>query len=193
LQETIKQNQFSMKGQKIILLILFLCIIVSKTVLVKAQDNYPVPSKTDKMLFYLQRSHNRNTIIYDLNTLPSGEIDKKKPVNIYWIRYEEGGRKAELSFLQNKAFGVHCLDSDIAKGSFILRFNCFDKRKIILLKTDTGDYKAFVTINHEMAELISAYIKSENNSLGIPTSMKFIEFHGTSVASGKIISEKVIL
>lgn len=182
-----------MKGQKKILLVLFLCIIVSKTILVNAQDNYPVPAKTDKMLFYLQRSHNRNTIIYDLNTLPCGEIDKKKPVNIYWIRYEEGGKKVELSFLQNKAFGVHCLASDKEKGSFILLFNCFDKRKIILSKTDTGYYKAFVTINHEMAELISAFIKSENNSLGVPLSMKFIEFHGISVKSGKTISEKVII
>jgi len=182
-----------MKIQKNIIIILFLCIIFSKTILVTAQDNYPVPSKTDKMLFYLQRSHNRNTIIYDLNTSPNGEINKDKPINIYWIRYEEGGRKAELSFLQNRAFGVHCLASDKAKGSFTLHFNCFNKREIILSRTDTGDYRAFVTINHELTELISAFIKSENNSLGIPIAMKFIEFHGTSVKSGKIISEKVIL
>jgi hypothetical protein len=182
-----------MKGQKIILLILFLCIIVSKTILVNAQDNYPVPFKTDKMLFYLQRSHNRNTIIYDLNTSPNGELNKEKPICIYWIRYEEGGRKAELSFLQKKAFGVRCRASDIANDCYIVHVNNFDKREIFLSRTDIGDYKAFVTINHEMAELICAYIESENNSIGIPLSIKFIEFHGISLKSGKTISEKIIL
>ena len=182
-----------MKSAKKILTLFVLCIIVSKTQLINAQDNYPVPAKTSKMLFYLQRSHNRNTIIYELNSLPDGRVNTEKPVNIYWIRYEEGGRKAELSFLQSRAFGVKCRVSDKAEVCFILHFNYFDRREIVLSRTEAGDYKAFVSINHEMAELVSSFIKSENNSFGIPLSFKFIEFHGISAISGKIISEKIIL
>jgi hypothetical protein len=176
-----------------ILAVSLLFILAVGTIPVNAQDNYPVPSKTDKMLFYLQRSHNRNTIIYDLNTLSDGKINTENPISIYWIRYEEGGRKAELSFIQNKVFGVRCLMIDKEKESFILHFKYFNKREITLSKTDLGDYKAFVTINNELAELVSAYIKSENNPLGIPLSFKYIEFHGISILNGKLISEKIIL
>jgi hypothetical protein len=156
------------KNLQKILPLLFLCTTVGITLDTAAQENYPVPLKTDKLLFYLQRSHNRNTIIYDLNTLSTGEINKEKPINIYWIRYEEGGRKAEMSFIQNQAFGVHYRISDKEKESYILHFNYFDKRDITLSRTYTGYYRAYVIINNELAELISAYIKSENNSLGIP-------------------------
>jgi hypothetical protein len=182
-----------MKSVKKILILFVLCFFISKTILIHAQGNYPVPAKTNKMLFYLQRSHNRNTIIYDLNTLTNGEIKKEKPVCIYWIRYEEGGRKAELSFLQSRAFGVHCRISDKEKESYILHFNYFDKREIFLSRTYSGCYRAYIIINNELAELISAYIKSENNSLGIPLRMKFIEFHGISVKNGNNISETVML
>jgi hypothetical protein len=182
-----------MKSAKKILMFFVFCIIVCKPLLINAQDNYPVPVKTGKMLFYLQRSHNRNTVIYDLNTLTGGEINNGKPISVYWIRYEEGGRKAELSFLQSRVFGVHCRLSDKEKEGYILHFNNFDKREITLSKTETGNYRAFVTINNELAELISAYIKSENNSFGFPLSFKFIEFHGISVLNGKPISEKIVL
>ena len=179
-------------GNKIFTVVL-LCIFVCRTPLINAQDNYPVPVKTIKMLFYLQRSHNKNTIIYELNTLPDGKVNIQKPINIYWIRYEEGGRKAELSFLQNKAFGVRCRVSDKEKASFIIHFNSFDKREIVLSRTFKGDYKAYLSINNEMAELVSSFIKSENSSFGFPLSFKFIEFHGISVISGRTISEKIIL
>jgi hypothetical protein len=145
------------------------------------------------MLFYLQRSHNRNTIIYDLNTLRNGEIDIENPINVYWIRYEEGAAIAKLSFLQKRVFGVKCIMENRGEKSYILHFNNFNKKEILLSKTETGVYKAFISINHEMAELTSAYIKSENNSLGIPLIMKFIEFYGISLKSGKTISEQVIL
>jgi hypothetical protein len=182
-----------MKYRKELFTIALLSIICSSSLLVNAQENYPVPVKTDRMLFYLQRSFNRNTIIYDLNRLPDGSVNPKKPVNIYWIRYQDDGRKAELSYLQNKAFGIRCKVSDRGESGFIMHFNYFDKREILLSKTNTGDYKAFVNINHEMAELVSAFIKSESNSSGMPQSFKFLEFHGISVMTGKLISEKIML
>ncbi|HEX2936134.1 MAG TPA: DUF4833 domain-containing protein [Bacteroidales bacterium] len=94
------------------------------------QTGYPVPEKTDKMLFYFQRSHNKNTVIYELNTCPDGKLDTKKPVNSYWIRYEEGGVKKELSFIQKKAFGIDCKLMDKEKRNYLLHFNHFKTRDI---------------------------------------------------------------
>jgi hypothetical protein len=182
-----------MNGNKGIITFLFLWIFAGNALLLSAQENYPVPAKTNNMLFYLQRSFNRNTIIYALNKLPDGSVNSKNPIIVYWIRYQERGQKAELSYLQGKVFGVKCEVSDQSDGSFILNFNYFDKRDIFLSRSVTGDYKAFVTINHELVELTSAFIQSESSSSGMPQSFKFLEFHGTSVISGKKVSEKILL
>jgi hypothetical protein len=175
---------------KLRLLLSISFIIISLAVL--GQADYPIPPETNKMLFYLQRSHNRNTVIYNINTLPDGTINEEKPVDIYWIRYEEDERKAELSYIQKKAFGVQHKLVDKAKENFILHFNRFGQREVFLFKSSAGKYKAFMKINNELAEFKSAFIKSENNSLGMPIVVKFIEFHGISIKSRKIISETYI-
>lgn len=160
---------------------------------IQAQTNYPVPPKSDKMLFYLQRSHNKNTVIYDLNITSNGKLNTDEPVNAYWIRFEEGGQKAELTFLQQRAFGVSCKIIDKAKESYKLNFNKFNKRDIYLIKTSAGNFKAFVNINNELAELENVYIKSENNSLGIPLKFKYIDFYGFSVKNRKKVTERLLL
>jgi hypothetical protein len=158
-----------------------------------AQDNYPVPEKTEKMLFYFQRSHNKNTVVYEVNTLPSGLIDSEKPVNYYWIRFEEGGVRKELSFLQRKAFGLEWQSTDKKKESFILHFKSFKKRDIFLIKSDGREaYKAYMEINGELSELNRMFIKSENNSMGIPLSVKYIEMTGLNLKSKKRVTERYI-
>jgi len=157
------------------------------------QTAYPTPPGTDKMLFYIQRSHNQNTIIYDLNLLPDGGLNKKKPINVYWIRYEEKGQIAEMSTLQLKAFGIHCRLIDNDKVSFVVSFNLFDKREILLSQSISGKYKAYIRINGELAELSSAFIKAENNLLGMPIVLEYIEFKGISVKSRKEVLERMKL
>lgn len=157
-----------------------------------AQAGYPVPQRTNKMLFYLQRSHNKNTIVYDLNTLPNGTLDKDQPIKMHWIRFEEGGRVADLSFIQRRAFGVKCKPADKAENSFIVKFNNFNKRDMLLAKT-SGGYRALIKIANETAELESVYIQAQNNALGMPLSFKYIELSGISIRTKKKLSERINL
>ncbi len=162
----------------------------------QGQASYPVPQKTDKLLFYLQRSHNKNTIVYELNTLPDGKVDVKNPIHVSWIRFEEAGRRAELSFIQRRAFGVKCRaadKNDKLGNSFIVQFNNFNKREIRLVKSTSGTYNAFMKINNETAELECVYIKAENNAIGIPISFKYMDVYGISQKSRQQISERINL
>lgn len=180
-----------MKGSVIVCLLVVFNLMV--TSLADAQDGYPTPEKTANMLFYFQRSHNRNTVVYEINTLPGGKINLEKPVNFYWIRFEEGGVKKELSFIQRKAFGVQWHLFDKEKESFVLQFNNFKKRNIFLLKSEvSNNYKAYITINGELAELSRMFIKSENNSLGIPLSVKYVEIDGINLKNGQKVVERYI-
>ena len=167
------------------------CLITILSIEVDGQEGYPVPEKTKNLLFYFQRSHNKNTVIYEINTLPNGKINPEKPVIFYWIRYEERGIRKELSFIQRKAFGIQWQLVDKAKDAFILRFNNFKKRNIFLLKAEADNcYKAYINIDGELSELTRMFIKSENNSFGIPLSVKYVELDGINLKSGKSVVER---
>lgn len=155
------------------------------------QVAYPVPLETDRMLFYIQRSHNKNTVIYDLNILPDGKVDVKNPVNIYWIRYEEGGRKAELSRIHQRVFGVRCRLADKLGNTFILQFNSFIKREVHIIKLSSGVYNAYTKINNEMAQLKSVFIKADMNAAGLPLLFRYIDINGVSAKNKQKISERI--
>jgi hypothetical protein len=63
---------------------------------------YPTPPASINRLFYVQRTPNSNTIVYDLNIANDGKPDVQDPVKVYWIKYAENGQKEELNFIQRK-------------------------------------------------------------------------------------------
>jgi len=154
------------------------------------REVYPVPTMDDKLLFYVQRNYNKNTIVYELNTLPNGSVNVSKPVSEYWIRYEEGGVRKDLSFFQRKAFGLQGEQVNQIAESFVLRFNCYKKRSLYLQKK-ADRYRVFITINGEIAELNKLFIQCKNNALGIPLTINFVEISGISL-KGNMIIEKFV-
>jgi len=168
-------------------------LLVSNLCFGNNHESYPVPQKTNKLLFYLQRSHNKNTIVYELNTLSDGIVDVKTPIKVSWVRFEEGGKRAELSFIQRRAFGVKCRLADKSDNSFIVQFNNFNKRDIRLVKTATGTYCALMKIDNETAELEDVFIKAENNAIGLPISFKYMDVYGISQKDRKPVYERITL
>src|SRR5580765_3967987 len=74
-----------------------------------AQDGkvFPVPSGNDNQLFYLQRTPNTNTVVYEVKYTKTGQLDTTEPVHVFWIRYAEKGQRAELSYIQRHfAYGI---------------------------------------------------------------------------------------
>lgn len=154
-----------------------------------AQTNYPVPPRTDKTLFYLQRTHNRNTILYESNVAENGRLNPDEPVAISWIRYEEGGNRSDLSFIQRRAFGLSFKCIDEKDDKYALNFNNLKNRTVFLLKNN-NHYRAYTTINKETAELLSVFIKSSTNSLGIPLTVDYVELQGISIKTKTVIVER---
>jgi hypothetical protein len=159
----------------------------------QAQISYPVPQKNGKMLFYLQRSFNKNTIIFETELLADNKLNSDRPINMHWIRYEEDGRTSELSFFQRKIFGMRCTSIDDSKSSFLLINSRMSMLKVIVRKTALGNYKAYLEINKQMTELERIFIKATNNSLGIPISFEYIEVSGILTESGRLNTERIIL
>jgi hypothetical protein len=68
--------------------------------------------------------------VVDLNW-NNGKLDADNPVHVYWIRYQKGGQKAELSWIQRVfAFGMQ--SRKISEGEYELNFVSYKKMKFTL-------------------------------------------------------------
>ncbi|MGA2115897.1 MAG: DUF4833 domain-containing protein [Bryobacteraceae bacterium] len=61
---------------------------------------------TGQPLFVIERNVNANTVHYDTNLMPNGELDPRQPVAAYWVMASENGRHEELNGIEKRyAYG----------------------------------------------------------------------------------------
>ncbi|HEY0609186.1 MAG TPA: DUF4833 domain-containing protein [Chitinophaga sp.] len=146
------------------------------------RPKFPTPSGIPNMLFYLQRTPNSNTIVYDLNIDKDGKLDADEPVNVYWIRYTEGGTKKGLNFIQRKfAYGIKV--KKLSEEKYEIKSVAYDKHPMYLMKSDKGKYQIFTKIGDTMAALSSIWIQIEGGSFWVPN-VVYIEMKGIDPATG---------
>jgi len=179
-----------MKIKKVIIL-----LIVSFGFLpfsIKGNPGYPVPPKTKKLLFYIQRNHNKNTIVYDANFDKSGSLNKDNPIHVYWIRYEEQGQTMKLRTIEKMfAYGVKCSKLNNKKNEYKVELVATNKRDF-LLKQDAPFHAAIYTkINGKPAKLEHLYIFADNS--GFWPKVIYIELFGKDATTGKSVYEKMLI
>lgn len=167
------------------------CLAESDSLRPVSGSAWPKPQRGGKLLFFVQRTHNRNTVVYELNPGPDGRPDPSEPLHARWIRYEEGGISKELSFIQNKVYGLHV--ERTGNDYIILKFKSYRERELYLIKSKRENrYMVMMRINGKMAELVSLFISSVTNKLGIPSKIRYIDITGIDPASGAVITERVV-
>src|SRR6202012_526344 len=125
--------------------------------------SYPVPPVTSQRLFYLQRTSNTNTIVYDLNLTSEGKLNASDPVKAYWIRYAENGQTQDLNYLQRKfAYGLTA--KPLENGNFDIRFVSYKKFPLTLMKAEDGKYHIFALIAQKQVMLNRIFVKIEGGS-----------------------------
>lgn len=148
-------------------------------------DTFPVPRVYDGLLFYLQRTPNTNTVMYELNIdKATGKLDEEEPVHVYWIRYTEPGNpKKELNFIQRKyAYGLKF--KRVSENHWEMRFVSTSKRILHLQKAADGKYYVFASVNGVNTVLKRVYIKIDGGTFWSPNVL-YIELKGNEVQSGK--------
>jgi hypothetical protein len=159
----------------------------------RSADTFPVPPKTDKLLFYVQRTFNINTIVYELNVDKNNNLNELEPVHIYWIRYAADAAKEELSYIQRKyAYGLNAICIDKEKQTYKLNFVSYKKRDIYLIKSTVNkQYHACMTINGKLSYVDKIFAKIEGGSYWVPH-VAYIEVQGKDIGTGHHVSEKII-
>jgi len=155
-------------------------------------EKYPIPTKTKEQLFYIQRNHNRNTIIYDANFDKNGNLIKNNPINVYWIRYEEQSQKMELRTIEKIwAYGVKCSKIENAQNQYHVKLVADEDRKLTLKQNNPFNASIYTIIAQKYSQLNHIYIFADNS--GFWPKVKYIELFGKDVASGKNNYEKIII
>lgn len=176
-----------MKRILIIFILAFGLMSFSKT----SKLNYPTPPKTKERLFYIQRNHNSNTIVYDANFDDKGKLNEDKPIGVYWIRYEEDSRKMELRRIEKwYAYGVKCSRPKSGEDFYQVKLVANKKRDFKLFQKKPFEANIHTLINDKMSYLEHMYIEADNS--GVWPKVKFIELFGTDISTGENTYEKII-
>ena len=165
------KSQFSLKGER------------------GLPEHYPVPDQIDNLLFYIQRNLNKNTIVYALNINTKGSINEIYPMKVFWIKYTDGGVKAELNFIQNKAFGY--TSEKINDDAFNFHMDSYPALKFYIARKEGGNFQIVSNIQGKKAILSNIYVFA--NELGLFPKVEYIELYGTYIENDFPCYEKILI
>lgn len=160
------------------------------TGVVPTASHLPVPTDAG-MLFYIQRSTNENTIVYALNAASDGTPDAAQPVNVFWRRYQEDGRRADLDWIQRTfAYGIR---SKNLSNAHELRCVAYNKLPLFLYSPASPGAKpmVLVTVNGHTLRLERIYLQIDGGAFWTPN-VTFIEFNGRDPVTGAAMLERIV-
>jgi Domain of unknown function (DUF4833) len=154
------------------------------------RDTFPVPPQKPTLLFYIQRTSNINTIVYELNSAvnpKSSTIVPESLINIYWLRYAEDSKKEALSYVQrNFAYGLNIKPAKA--GVFEFNFVSYKKLKFNLEYSPSEHrYVVFAQAGGTKVRLIRLFIKIDGGSFWFPK-VDFVEVKGIDPQRGKEVN-----
>ena len=150
--------------------------------------NYPKPPLTAERLFYVQRTPNANTIVYDVNMGRDGRPNSEEPVKVYWIKYNERGQREDLNYIQRKfAYGLNC--KPIGNDNYDIRFVSYKKFSLTLMRANDGKYHIFALISQKQVILNHVFVKIEGGTFWFPN-VAYVEVEGTDPKTGREMVER---
>ena len=155
-----------------------------------SQINYPVPPSSNKRLFYIQHSSNKNTYVYDANFMKPGALNVEDPVTIYRLMYAEGGERRELTFPQLK-FGYGLNITKVANNQYEFSLVSYPRQKFFLKIDRNGKAYVETVINGKHVFLQSMFLQAGPGSSGFSIKPEYIMFHGLD-KKGKQVVEKFL-
>jgi len=153
------------------------------------RSDTPIPADND-LLFYIQRSMNRNTVVYVARRGPTGKFVTKNPIDVFWRRFASDGKLRKLSYIERTmAFGVDIEKSNRPDEAFKANLVSYPSEKGIL-KLDSANNPVIISMmgSHKV-RLIYAFIQLKGKDV-IPK-IVHVDVIGQDVYSGKYIRRRV--
>lgn len=147
-------------------MILLHLILSLFTVLAPSPKHYPVPDKSPAHLFYIQRSLNLNTVVYEANFDQNGNLDSHQPVTEFWLMYEADGRKEDLTYLERKfAYGIRHEAIPDDPRQFNIQLASYHTLKLRLKQTAPYKAELLIITDSGTGKLDHIYVQANNAGL----------------------------
>lgn len=119
----------------------------------------PVPDDPGQVL-YLQRSTNRNTVVYAARFDAKGRLDPRGPITAYWRRYEEQGQARALKMIERElAYGLRAKPGSEA-GSYSVSFRAVPGLQMTLRQSAPFEAALYATDGERVLRLRYGYIEA---------------------------------
>ena len=173
---------------------LFLITGISQTSFAQNKEDvfigHTVPDDPNVM-FYIQKNTNPNTIVYALNIGTDGKIDPQEPMEVFWRRYQEDGKKKKLAWLEKTfAFDFKVKPVEGKENTYAFSLIAMKGRQLYVTQTKSGKPNVFMKINGKMARLERIYVMVDDSKR--IQSVNSMELFGRDYKTGKLIYEKII-
>jgi phosphatidylinositol phosphate synthase len=153
-------------------------------------DTFPIPKGIANQLFYVQKTPNTNTVVYELNISKNGQLYEENPVHVFWIRYKEAGQRAELSFIQ-RVFAYGIKSRILGNGKYELRFVSYKKKPLYLIRSQSDNqYHVYARIAQKLAILHRVYLKINAGGSFWSPNIEYIELKGIDPVTGQEVIER---
>ncbi|WP_439573194.1 DUF4833 domain-containing protein [Phreatobacter sp.] len=152
-----------------------------------ARPDLPVPDDPDT-LFYVQQAIDRNILVYAARRRPDGALDAARPVEVFWRRFNEDGRRRDLSFFERVfAFGISA--EPAGQGRFRATLAAYREREATVDIGEDGKARALLRMGTRTVRVVYVYANVERGRF-IPK-VHHVDIHGIDLASGEAIRERV--
>lgn len=157
----------------------------------ESNTDFPVPKGNPNQLFYLQRTKNTNTVIYELNK-KNGLLDSKNPIHIFWILFSSNEERQELSSIEKKyAYGITI--TAISSEEYEFTLVAYPKITLHLKKDSDQNYHVYITLSGKVMILQRTFIKEKEGGFSLSPTIEYIDFFGIDVMSGKETNERILM
>lgn len=152
-------------------------------------DDRIVPDDPN-VLFYIHKNTNPNCIVYALNLSSDGKIDPKDPIEVFWRRYQEDGRKKKLGWLEKTfAFDFKVKPMPSKPNSYIFNLVAMKKRNLYATQDKNGNPQVAAKINGQLARLDKIYLMVDDTKR--IQEVLSMELFGRDFKTGELVYEKI--
>jgi hypothetical protein len=145
-----------------------------------------VVSAENKNLFKIERNKNANVVMYDARLDANGNIDKKNPIDAYWLLFTKQGQREEISAFEKKAYGYNATEKE--DNSYNLTLKAVKDRSMTIALVN-GEPKVEILINNKEAYLSSVYVSASD---ALIPKVSYLILTGTDSETGAKVTEKII-
>jgi hypothetical protein len=119
------------------------------------------------VLFTIERSLNKDQIIYFLHLDENGLPEAENPISLKWLDNEKTGELVPVHWIKKKfGYGIEILSQK--EEEVIFKFVSYDKKYFTLKKDSWGNYGVFAQINNHSMKINQIFLKIDGGSFWKP-------------------------